>query len=343
MRAHLSALLLMLIAAAPAPAASGRNGMVAAEHRLASEAGVRILRRGGNAVDAAVATALAVGVTNPTSCGIGGGGFMLIFEGATRRVYALDYRESAPAAASRDMFVRDGKAVPELSLRGGLAVAVPGEIAGLFEALRRFGSLPFDAVAAPAIEYARDGFAIEPHLAAAIARQLDPIRQQPALAATFLHADGTPLTAGETLRQPALASALEQIARHGPRAFFGGSIAAAIVASVRAAGGVMTANDLAAYRPVWRRPLISGFDGYAVYGMPPPSSGGGVMLTVLNVLRRDDLRPSLTTRRHTCTCSARRSSSPSPTAPPPTATQISSTCRCARCCRRRAATRCATD
>ena len=289
MRAPLPALLLMLITATPAFAASGRNGMVAAEHRLAAEAGVRILQRGGNAVDAAVATALAVGVTNPTSCGIGGGGFMLVFEAATKRVYALDYRESAPAAASRDMFIRDGKAVPELSLRGGLAVAVPGEIAGLFAALRRFGSLPFDVVAATAIEYARAGFAIEPHLAASIARQIDSIRQQPALAATFLHADGTPLTAGETLRQPALADTLDQIAHQGPQVFYTGPVAAAIVDSVRAAGGVMAAGDLAAYRPVWRRPLTAEFDGYDFHGMPPPSSGGGVMSTVLNVLRRDDL------------------------------------------------------
>jgi gamma-glutamyltranspeptidase / glutathione hydrolase len=289
MRAHFSALLLVLMTATPALAAGGRNGMVAAEHRLASEAGVRILQRGGNAVDAAVATALAVGVTNPTSCGIGGGGFMLIFERATQRVYALDYRESAPAAASRDMFIRDGKAVPELSLRGGLAVAVPGEIAGLFTALRRFGTLPFDVVAAPAIEYARDGFAIEPHLAKSIARNLDSIRRQPALAATFLHADGTPLDAGETLRQPALAETLQRIAREGRRAFYSGPVAGAIVDSVRAAGGVMTLGDLAAYRPVWRRPLTTEFDGYDFYGMPPPSSGGGMMITVLNVLRRDDL------------------------------------------------------
>src|SRR6185369_3366774 len=135
MRARSFILLLAFAAASAAHAASGRNGMVAAEHDLASQAGIRILRRGGNAVDAAVATALAVGVVNPTSCGIGGGGFMLVFESATQRVYALDYRESAPAAASRDMFVRDGKAVPELSLHCGLAVAVPGEVAGLFAVL----------------------------------------------------------------------------------------------------------------------------------------------------------------------------------------------------------------
>src|SRR5262250_595901 len=239
MRARFFLLLAVAVATA-AHAASGRHGMVAAEHQLASEAGVRILRQGGNAVDAAVATSLAVGVVNPTSCGIGGGGFMLIFERATGGVYALDYRETAPAAASRDMFVRDGKVVPELSLHSGLAVAVPGEVAGLFAALRRFGSMSFAAVAAPAIAYARDGFAIEPHLADGIAHQLDLIRARPALAAILLHPDGTPLRAGETLRQPALADTLERIAGGGPSAFYDGQIAAAIVDSVRAAGGVMS-------------------------------------------------------------------------------------------------------
>ena len=287
MRARFFLLLAVAVATA-AHAASGRHGMVAAEHQLASEAGVRILRQGGNAVDAAVATSLAVGVVNPTSCGIGGGGFMLIFERATGGVYALDYRETAPAAASRDMFVRDGKVVPELSLHSGLAVAVPGEVAGLFAALRRFGSISFAAVAAPAIAYARDGFAVEPHLAEAIARQLDAIRDRPALAAILLHSDGTPLRAGETLHQPALADTLEQIARDGPRAFYEGRVAAAIVDSVRAADGVMSLADLAAYQPIWRQPLATDFAGYRVYGMPAPSSGG-VIISALNMLRADDL------------------------------------------------------
>lgn len=264
--------------------------MVAAEHQLASQAGLQILQAGGNAVDAAVATSLAVGVTNPTSCGIGGGGFMLIYDQATRRVMALDYRETAPAAASRDMFVRDGVAVPELSLHGGLAVATPGEIAGLFAALRRYGSRSFAQVAAPAIGLARDGFAVETHLADSIARNVELIRARPDLAALLLHPDGTPLQAGETLRQPQLAATLETIAADGPRAFYDGAIATAIADAVQAAGGVLTRRDLAAYRPRWRRPVSAPFDGYTVYGMPPPSSGGGVMIEALNIMRRDDLR-----------------------------------------------------
>ena len=192
-RQHLFAALAALAFALPAHALSVRNGMVAAEHQLASQAGVQILKAGGNAVDAAVATSLAVGVVNPTSCGIGGGGFMLIYDHATHRVAALDYRETAPAAASRDMFIRDGKAVPELSLHTGLAVAVPGEIAGLFAALRRYGTKSFAEVAAPAIALARDGFAIEAHLADSIARNAELIRARPALAALLFRPDGTPL------------------------------------------------------------------------------------------------------------------------------------------------------
>ncbi len=271
-------------------AVTGRHGMVAAEHRLAAQAGLQILQQGGNAVDAAVATALAVGVVNPTSCGIGGGGFMLIFDHAAQRVAALDYRERAPAAAERDMFVRDGTAVAELSQHGGLAVAVPGEIAGLFAALRRHGTRSFAAVAAPAIAYARDGFAVEPHLAEAISEQLDTIRARPALAHIFLHPDGRPLAVGETLRQTALARSLEAIAAGGAPAFYTGPIATAIATSVQGAGGVLTKADLANYRPLWRRPLSTRFDGYTFFGMPPPSSGGGVLITVLNQLRRDDLR-----------------------------------------------------
>lgn len=284
-----AATILLLLLAVPAAAASGRNGMVAAEHRLAAAAGLGILQAGGNAVDAAVATALAVGVVNPTSCGIGGGGFMMILTAAERRLEALDYRETAPAAASRDMFVRDGTAVAGLSQRDGLAVATPGEVAGLFAALRRHGRMSFAAVAAPAIALARDGFAVERHLAESIARNTDLIRARPGLAALLLRADGTPLRVGDTLRQPQLAATLERIAAHGPAGFYDGPVATAIAGSVEQSGGVLTRRDLAAYRPVWRRPLHTDFHGYAFYGMPPPSSGGGVMIEVLNMLRADDL------------------------------------------------------
>jgi len=274
---------------ARAPGVVATHGMVSSEHALASEVGVAILRQGGNAVDAAVATAFAVGVVNPSSCGIGGGGFMLIFERRTGHVAALDYRETAPAAASKDMFIRDGHPVPALSLTGGLAVAVPGEVAGLIAAQRRFGSLPFATVVAPAIAYARNGFPIGTHLAEAIGKNLARIREHPELAAILLRPDGTAPAVGDSLRQPALAETLATIAQRGGRAFYDGSVAADIVDSVRAAGGIMQAADLAGYRPKWRRPLHGRFHGYDVYTMPPPSSGGGVLIQALNILRHDRL------------------------------------------------------
>jgi gamma-glutamyltranspeptidase / glutathione hydrolase len=273
-----------LTAAAWAP-----HGMVASEHVLASQAGVETLKQGGNAVDAAATTAFAVCVVNPSSCGIGGGGFMLIYLVREHRALALDYREVAPAAATRDMFVRNGKAVPQLSLRGGLAVAVPGEVAGLAEAVRRYGKLRLATVMQPAIRYARDGFPVGAHLAKEITQNLAGVRSSAALAHTFLHADGTPLVAGETLRQPELAATLERIAHDGPSAFYRGAIAAQIVRSDRAAGGVLAPSDLASYRPTWRAPLQTAYEGDTVYAMPPPSSAG-IVLEVLGMLRGDDLR-----------------------------------------------------
>jgi gamma-glutamyltranspeptidase/glutathione hydrolase len=279
----------LLVANGVASAAEGATAMVSSEHRLASDAGVEILRQGGNAVDAAVAVSLAVCVVNPSSCGIGGGGFMVIFERGSRTVSALDYRETAPAAARRDMFVRDGSPDRDLSIHGGLAAAVPGEVAGLDAALRRFGSLPWPVVAAPAIRYARDGFAIEAHLADAIARNRERLAAVPALASLLLRPDGTPLRTGDVLRQPALAGTLERVATRGPVAFYAGAVASSIVRSVEAAGGILTLDDLNAYRPVWRTPVHGRFHGHDVWSMPPPSSGGGLIVQVLNTIASDRL------------------------------------------------------
>lgn len=287
-------MLAMLIVLAAPPSAVravvGQHGVVSSEHRLASGVGIEVLRRGGNAVDAAVATALAVGVVNPSSCGIGGGGFMLIFDRRRGRVAALDYRERAPGAASRDMFVRKGAVDRELSLRGGLAAGVPGEIAGLYAALRRYGTLPFRTVAEPAIRYAREGFRIEAHLAKTIAGQREQLRLRPELAKLFSNEDGEPLEQGDLLRQPDLAQTLERIARDGPQAFYEGRLAAAMAGAARASGGVLAEADFAAYRPVWRRPVEANLGDHRVFGMPPPSSGGGLVAEILRMLARDDLR-----------------------------------------------------
>jgi gamma-glutamyltranspeptidase/glutathione hydrolase len=294
-RSHISGFLFLifhLLSSFSGPHRAGAtwaaHGMVAADHRLASQAGAEILRRGGNAVDAAVATAFTLGVVTPSSCGIGGGGFMLIYLAGQRRAVALDYREVAPAAATRDMFVRDGRSVPELSRRGGLAVAVPGEVAGLATALQRYGTLPLATVMEAAIQYAQGGFPLGRHLEQEIAANADALRREPLLAKNFLHADGTPLRAGETVRQPELAATLRRIAAGGPDAFYRGTIPAAVAGSVHASGGIVSADDVTRYRPRWRTPLRGTYHDNTIFTMPPPSSGG-VLLEILGILRKDDL------------------------------------------------------
>ena len=284
-----SVLFFVCIGPSQAAAVRARRGVVATEHGLASDAGIEILKLGGNAVDAAVAAALAVGVVNPSSCGIGGGGFMMIFDRSTGRVSALDYREAAPHAAHRDLYVREGVVQPELSTVGGLAVATPGDLAGAVAALNRFGTMSLDVVAAPAVRYAREGFAIEEHLAESIARQQEAIRKHPALAEILLHPDGSPLLRGEILRQPDLARTLENAGRDAAASFYRGEVADAIVAAVAGSGGILEKRDLADYRPIWRDPVRGRFRGHDVYGMPPPSSGGGVLVSILNMLSGDDL------------------------------------------------------
>ncbi len=264
--------------------ASGEHGAVAAEHRLASQAGVEILRAGGNAVDAAVAAALATAVVNPSSSGLGGGGFMVIYLAAERRAHALDYRERAPAAARRDMYVHDGQADSRASREGGLAVAVPGEAAGLELALQRFGKLDMARVAAPAIRLATEGFTVEDHLASTIERKRDLLAADPVLSRIFLHEDGSPYRAGEHLWRSDLAASLELLSARGAGPFYRGEIARDIVATVAAAGGILSEEDLASYKALQRSPLLVDYEGFKLITMPPPSSGGGTMAEALGVL-----------------------------------------------------------
>lgn len=287
----------LVLAAAPARGASieARHGAVAAEHRLASEAGVEILRNGGNAVDAAVAAALATGVVNPSSSGLGGGGFAVIWDERRSKAFTIDFRESAPSGATRDMYVRaDGTVDADASRTGPLAVAVPGEPRGLELALERHGTISFAEAAAPAIRLARDGFAIEAHLASAIASGRDRLAADPGLARVFLHEDGSPRREGETLRRPELAATLERLATAGVSDFYEGEIAADIVRTVAkartptagagpGAGAPLDAADLASYRPIARDPLRLRYRGREILTMPPPSSGGGVLGEALGV------------------------------------------------------------
>jgi len=266
------------------------HGAVAAEHRLASQAGLEVLRGGGNAVDAAVAAALAAGVVNPSSSGLGGGGFLVMWNAAEAKARTLDFREAAPRSATAAMYLRpDGSLDAEASRSGGRAVAVPGEPRGLAYALARFGRLSLARVAAPAIRLARDGFVVEPYLAGALLGQRDRIAADPELSAVFLHADGSATASGERLRRPDLAATLERLARDGAEPFYVGDIGADIVAAVNACDGSLSPADLAAYRPVERTPVVSGYRGLRVIGMPPPSSGGGIIGEALEVLEAYDL------------------------------------------------------
>jgi gamma-glutamyltranspeptidase/glutathione hydrolase len=263
-------------------------GAVATEHRAAAEAGAAMLAVGGSAADAAVAAAATICVVHPSSCGTGGGGFALVWHAGS--AHALDFRETAPAAVRPALYLRGGKPQPERSRRGGLAVGVPGEVAGWIALHERFGRLPLVAVLAPAIRLAREGFPLgeSPHLARQIERAAPLLRSDPGLAALFLDGGRIP-GPGFRVRQPDLARLLGSVVRRRRAAFYDGSVAATIAATVQARGGVLAPEDLAAYLPVWRRPLSAPFAGRTVITFPPPGSGG-VVLTVLGIV--DGLAPA---------------------------------------------------
>src|SRR5579872_7357922 len=255
----------------PAGCETAHRAMVVSESALASEAGLAILKQGGNAIDAATATALAVGVTNPASCGIGGGGFMLIYIAKEGKFYALDYREAAPHSASADMYYRDGRPVEELAKDGPLAVAVPGEIAGIDAALKRFGTMKFQTVAAPAIKLARDGFPVSDHLAGEIRNGAPMLAKDPGLAEVFLNQNGGPLGAGDQLHERKLADTLEHLGNTPVAKFYTGPIGKELVSFLQDHGGLLSEDDLGDYQPIWRDPLHRAYHGMVVYAMPPPS------------------------------------------------------------------------
>jgi gamma-glutamyltranspeptidase / glutathione hydrolase len=263
-------------------------GLVVADNELASRAGMEILKRGGNAVDAAIATAFALSVVDQASSGLGGGGFLLYYRAKDRKAFALDFRETAPQAAARELYRQEGKPVPSLSLTGALAVAVPGEVAGLAEAHRRFGTLPLATLLAPAIKLAAAGFPLDATLRAAIERQQDNMRHFPELTRIYLPGGEVPKE-GEVIRQAELASTLKAIAQEGSRVFYQGWVGRAIIETIQQAGGVMTLDDLKNYRAVWREPVMGSYRGRTVIAMPPPSSGGVALLTMLNILEGRNL------------------------------------------------------
>ena len=247
-----------------------RAGIVAADHPLASRVGAEVLARGGNAVDAAAATALALGVVNPVSSGIGGGGFALVYIASEKRTYVFDFRETAPAALSPASFERDGELDVALARSGGLAVGVPGEVAGLELLVKRFGRRSWRRAVAPAQQLASEGFTVGDFLARAFGGGLIN--------------GGEGLSAGQQLVRPELASTLATIARRGRDGFYTGPVARDIIAAITGAGGVMSAEDLAGYGVVERQPLVGTLGRYRIVTMPLPSSGGIVLLEALGIL-----------------------------------------------------------
>jgi gamma-glutamyltranspeptidase/glutathione hydrolase len=280
----------------PVAPVTAQNGMVVAQERLAARIGADILERGGNAVDAAVAVGFAMAVTYPRAGNLGGGGFMVIHlarkgDAASENI-AIDYRETAPAAATRDMFLgANGEPDPAKSRDSGLSVGVPGTVAGLALAQAKYGSgkMSLADLIAPAIKLARDGFAIEDDTADSLPRGRERLSRWPSSAAIFLKSDGAPPASGERLVQPDLANTLEAIGRNGPQAFYEGQTAERIAAAVRAAGGIMTADDLKNYHAVVREPVRGSYRGTEIVSMPPPSSGGVALVEMLNILEGYDL------------------------------------------------------
>ncbi|WP_298371903.1 gamma-glutamyltransferase [Azospirillum sp.] len=270
--------------------ARAQNGMVAAEHRLATEVGVDILKRGGNAVDAAVAVGFALAVVLPNAGNVGGGGFMVVHDAKTGEDVAIDFREMAPAKASRDMYLDEqGKVVANRSLYTHLAVGVPGTVAGLAHALATHGTMTLADVLAPAITLAREGYDVTPQLAGLLEVERDHLGAWDATRAIFFKGD-RPLRAGEKLVQADLATSLELIAKDGPKAFYEGSIAEKIAAEMAKRGGLITAEDLKNYKVVDREPVSGTYRGYTVKSMPPPSSGGTHIVQLLNILERYPLK-----------------------------------------------------
>jgi gamma-glutamyltranspeptidase/glutathione hydrolase len=263
------------------------HGMVVSQEKLGARVGADVLKRGGNAVDAAVATAFAMAVTYPRAGNIGGGGFMVIHLAERNEDIAIDYREMAPAATTRDIFLgSDGKPDSTKSRDSALGIGVPGTVAGLSLALEKYGSGKFTLaqLLQPAIDLASDGFPLADDVADTLASGQRRLSRWPSSQQMLSHADDTPLHEGDLLVQPDLAATLSAIAAQGPRGFYEGPVAEKIAKAVRDAGGTMTTDDLRSYRAVIRTPVRGTYRGYDIVSMPQPSSGGVVLLETLNIL-----------------------------------------------------------
>jgi gamma-glutamyltranspeptidase/glutathione hydrolase len=286
-------------AAAPAAAAAHR-GAIASAYPLATDAGREVLARGGNAFDAAVAVSAALAVVEPTSSGLGGGGFYLLHRRSDGLETMLDAREKAPAAASRDMYLdSSGAPIENASIDRPLAAGIPGEPAAFDYLARRFGKLPLKSSLEPAIRLAREGFPLYPRLQGAIRYKRERLLRSPEAARVFLTSDGNVPELGAIIRQPDLAKTLGAIAEQGATGFYSGPVARELVNGVRAGGGIWTLKDMADYRVIERKPLIGEYRGARIVSASPPSSGGVALLDALNILSGVDLdRGDSSTRKH---------------------------------------------
>ncbi|MEO6920286.1 MAG: gamma-glutamyltransferase [Collimonas sp.] len=278
------------VQAASAPAVEAKNGMVVTSQHLASQVGVDILKMGGNAIDAAVAVGYAQAVVNPCCGNIGGGGFMTIHLADGRDTF-INFRETAPAAASANMYLdASGKAITNASLFGYLAAGVPGTVLGLDTAQKKYGKLTRAQVMQPAIKLARDGYILNRGDTDILDTTIAQFKKDPESARLFLRRDGTPLQPGDRLVQKDLAKTLEAISRNGPDAFYKGAIPAAVERASKAGGGIITAADFAGYKISESAPLSCNYRGYVFVSAPPPSSGGATMCQILNILEGYDMK-----------------------------------------------------
>lgn len=266
--------------------AEGKVGVVSTGKYEASEIGMNILKKGGNAIDAAVAAGFALGVAEPNSSGLGGGGFMLIRIAKTGETVFIDFRERAPKNSTPKMWVldKDGKVINNEKLEGGKAAGVPGEVAGLLYALEKYGTMSREDVIRPAADLAKNGFVVTPTLSGDMKTTYGLMVKYPEFGKTFLTSDGFPYEVGDTFKNEDMAKTLNLIIKNGKDGFYKGEVAEAIVKTLNKYGGVFTMEDLANYEPRIRKPVVGNYRGYEIISSPAPSSGGAIVVQILNIL-----------------------------------------------------------
>ena len=266
----------------------GENGMVVSQHYLATNVGHSILEEGGNAYDASIAVAFALAVVLPRAGNIGGGGFMIMFDETSQQSYSIDFREVAPEAATKNMFLSSDGSVNKIKARQGvLSIGVPGTVYGMWEVHKKFGSLPWSKLLAPAIQLAEDGFLVSPFMADALNRRYEKLGKYKDFNRIFY--SNYPVKMSQRLKQPNLANTLKIISVNGAKGFYEGEVAKKIDAFMKQNGGLITKKDLKNYRPIWRETLQGTFNEFEIISMGPPSSGGIHVIQMLNILENYDL------------------------------------------------------